>query len=60
MVTGTTFIITSALKLCAMGASALTLVTGVQYFLNFEWKPAPKKGKGGEDIEGESVRQRLR
>lgn len=55
---GATFVVMSAMKLCAMGGVGMAMITGIQYFLNFELKA---KKKGGEDNGvGEHLRERSR
>lgn len=56
---GVEFVVMSALKLCAMGGVGIATITGMQYFLNYEFKP---KKKGGEDSGSkvESLRERAR
>lgn len=48
---GTTFIVMSALKLAAVGATGIVLSSAFAFFHNFEWKPKrkDKKEKGESD-----------
>lgn len=55
---GTTFIVMTTLKLCAMGGVGLGLTTAFQFFNNFEFKP--NKKKGGESDVSESLREKAR
>jgi hypothetical protein len=56
---GTTFVVMTTLKLCAMGAVGLGLTTAFQFFNNFDFKPSKKKG-GESDGVGESVREKAK
>jgi hypothetical protein len=51
LTTGATFVVMTTLKLATMGGVVMGLITGFQYFHNYEYKPN-KKGKG--DKGGES------
>lgn len=55
---GVEFVIMGALKLCAMGGVGIATVTGLQYFLNFEFKSKKKGGEEGGSKASESLRER--
>lgn len=56
---GTTFIVMTTLKLCAMGGVGIALTSAFQYFHTFELKTKKKKG-GEEDGIGETLREKTR
>lgn len=55
---GTTFIVMTTLKLCAMGGVGIALTTAYQFFNNFDFKPNKKRG-GDLDV-GESLREKTK
>ena len=56
---GTTFVVMTTLKLCAMGAVGIGLTTAFQFFHNFDFKPNKKKGGETDDI-SQSLREKSR
>jgi hypothetical protein len=55
---GTSFVIMTTLKLCAMGAVGLGLTTAFQFFNNFDFKPSKKKG--GESNVSDTLREKAK
>lgn len=55
---GTTFIVVTTMKICAMGGVGIALTTAFQYFHNFDFKP--KKKGGDPDGIGKLLREKSR